>query len=206
MSSIPSSSSSFIYEGIPCNPTVGNMNENISECIRKQLQLPQIYLVHRLDSDTTGLLVLGKTLKFAQTFQKYFANKIYLALLIQRGDSQPFFTLPSTGTTLTHYMETSKTPPKFLHEVNDLNRKICQCVVRKVSPPLTLSTHQWRHKSNIFKSSHPHLSRAICEWVDPYSTIFDYYRATKEEKYLVRVYFQSRVTQPSGSSLRIHFS
>jgi 23S rRNA-/tRNA-specific pseudouridylate synthase len=168
--------------GISTQPSLGNYRENVSECIRETLGLDRIFLPHRLDTDTSGILVFGKTLAFTQRFAKGSIQKSYRALVTWRGC--PASPLPPTGTTLTHFMETSKNHPKFLHLSAGSDTKICQATLLRQSPVLTRTTSQWAERIQQLREAHPRLSHALEDWVFPYATIFDYFRATKDEKFL----------------------
>lgn len=54
----------------------------------KQLNLPQLYSVHRLDKMTSGLIILAKSSEVANSFTKLFENKeiqkFYLALSLRK--------------------------------------------------------------------------------------------------------------------------
>ncbi len=60
-------------------------NKNIDELLRSISNDNQYKLVHRLDKDTSGILVIAKNLKMAKSFQDYFKNKriikLYLAII-----------------------------------------------------------------------------------------------------------------------------
>ena len=107
--------------GLPCHPTVDNLFENILtqlECFLGQ----KIFLTHRLDLPTTGLLVFAKTLNAQASFNKALANsevsKIYEAVI--EGQQAP-----ALGT-LTHHMEISPRAPKIVHAEKQENTVLCQ--------------------------------------------------------------------------------
>ena len=60
-------------------------NKNIDELLRSISNDFQFKLVHRLDKDTSGILVIAKNLKTAKTFHDFFKNKkiikLYLAII-----------------------------------------------------------------------------------------------------------------------------
>ena len=60
-------------------------NKNIDELLRSISNDCQFKLVHRLDKDTSGILVIAKNLKTAKTFHDLFKNKkiikLYLAII-----------------------------------------------------------------------------------------------------------------------------
>ena len=54
----------------------------------RQLNLPQLYSVHRLDKMTSGLIILAKSSEIANSFSKMFENrdiqKFYLAISLRK--------------------------------------------------------------------------------------------------------------------------
>jgi 23S rRNA pseudouridine955/2504/2580 synthase len=60
-------------------------NKNIDELLRSISNDSQFKLVHRLDKDTSGILVIAKNLKTAKIFHDFFKNKkiikVYLAVI-----------------------------------------------------------------------------------------------------------------------------
>ncbi len=60
-------------------------NKNIDELLRSISKDSQFKLVHRLDKDTSGILVIAKNLKTAKIFHDFFKNKriikLYLAVI-----------------------------------------------------------------------------------------------------------------------------
>ncbi len=62
-----------------------SQNKNIVELLRSISNDSQYKLVHRLDKDTSGILVVAKNLKTAKTFHHFFKDKrivkIYLAII-----------------------------------------------------------------------------------------------------------------------------
>ncbi len=66
--------------------------EGIYELVRRRTELDKLALLHRLDKETSGLLVFGKsaagTKAVADQFQKHTLTKRYL-LLVKRDDSRP---------------------------------------------------------------------------------------------------------------------
>ena len=57
-------------------------NKNIDELLRSISNDYQFKLVHRLDKDTSGILVIAKNLKTAKIFHDYFKNKIVIKLYL----------------------------------------------------------------------------------------------------------------------------
>jgi hypothetical protein len=189
-----------LCQGLSTQPSVGNYKENVSECIRAHLGLEKIFVPHRLDSDTSGLVIFGKTLPFAQKFAKISFEKTYRSLLSWRGDAEHpvevvdgrgfvISSLPSVGTTITHYMENRKAHPRFLHQDPIENSKLCQCILTNRSPVVSGTTSQWKERIQKLQGSNLRLALALQDWIFPFETVFDYLQATRTEKYLVRLSF-----------------
>ena len=62
--------------------------QGLTELVAKQLNVPQVWLVHRLDKVTSGLLILALNTESAAEFSRLFSehkiNKTYLALSNQK--------------------------------------------------------------------------------------------------------------------------
>lgn len=103
-------SSDFIVvnktSGIPVHPSVDNVQENLQAYLEKTLQTP-LYVTHRLDVPTRGLIVYAKTSQFQAAFNKLLADrnmkKIYRAVVEGQNLSPGL---------LTHFMEPSPRAPK----------------------------------------------------------------------------------------------
>ena len=91
---------------IPAHPTVDNYQENILEELKKQLGIP-IYLTHRLDRPTQGLILYAKTKKFQAEFYKLLANNQTEKIYEARVDGD----FPFLGS-IKHWMEKSELSPK----------------------------------------------------------------------------------------------
>lgn len=76
----------FIIIDKPCNISVHKDNDEIglTQKVAEQLNLPQVWLVHRLDKITSGLLILalneGAASTLSQLFADHLVQKNYLAL------------------------------------------------------------------------------------------------------------------------------
>jgi hypothetical protein len=107
--------------GIPTHATVDNALENTHVCVQRSLRLPELFSPHRLDTDTSGLLLLAKHKAFASWFSTQLrtstVRKTYRALLA-RATTQDrevcMFPVPRKGDVLTHHMLITKTVPKVL--------------------------------------------------------------------------------------------
>ena len=71
--------------GLVCHPSKNGPWSSLVGACRERLRLPVIHLVHRLDRETSGLVVLAKHRKAARITQMAFQNrqveKIYLGIL-----------------------------------------------------------------------------------------------------------------------------
>lgn len=78
---------------IPVHPTGRYYNNTLTELLKLQLDIPNIYPCHRLDKLTSGVLILGKTSKVAGEIQLQIKNrdvqKQYLARVTGQFPSQP---------------------------------------------------------------------------------------------------------------------
>ena len=66
----------------------GDINQGLFNQVKHSLNLPELYPVHRLDKMTSGLLILAKNAKTANSFQTLFSEKnvekFYLAVALQK--------------------------------------------------------------------------------------------------------------------------
>ena len=159
--------------GIPCCPTTSNFHENVMECLRKELGCEKLYNPHRLDVGTTGVLVFGKTKEFAREFGFAIRNhevaKTYKLLVVNSFKHQESLSetsisrniqFPPIGSTLTHYMATSRHYPKILHATEIPDSKVCVSIVKDVSSTVARSCEDWRRR---FKHD-PKLMEALDCW------------------------------------------
>ncbi|MBL7543989.1 MAG: RluA family pseudouridine synthase [Bdellovibrionaceae bacterium] len=90
---------------LPVHPTLDNCTENILKIIQ-QKQTETIYCVHRLDLETTGLMIYAKGAKAMGYFQRLFSSrkglrKFYKAMVDGTGPEEGFYQhwmLPGQGT------------------------------------------------------------------------------------------------------------
>jgi 23S rRNA pseudouridine1911/1915/1917 synthase len=108
--------------GVPCHATVDNYTENVIFYLKNLLQ-KDLYVTHRLDNPTQGLLLLAKNQKFQTRFNQLLKNgsvqKIYSAVVEKNPPWQP-------GTVLTHYMLPSPRAPKVVSKQPCENSLLCQ--------------------------------------------------------------------------------
>jgi len=119
--------------GIPVHPTVDNFEENLIYFLQNKLNTP-LYITHRLDVPTSGLIVFAKT----QSFQQYFNTQLSLGRVEKKYSA---ITLPSiTGVlssqtfpiTLQHWMEKSPKAPKILHNCNFSDSLSCELQIESI--------------------------------------------------------------------------
>ncbi len=104
--------------GLPVHASVDNIRENVQAYLEETLQQP-VFLTHRLDVPTRGLIVYGKTAEFQTAFNKMLIarelKKIYRARVTKS---------PNLGV-LTHYMEPSPRAPKKVDRVEQPGWQNC---------------------------------------------------------------------------------
>lgn len=95
--------------GIPTHATVDNWIENCHTQVENYLS-QKLYVTHRLDRETSGVLVFAKNKKSLSEFNKALAarsvSKKYEALIEVQTST------PETNTIITHYMSPSPLAPK----------------------------------------------------------------------------------------------
>jgi 23S rRNA-/tRNA-specific pseudouridylate synthase len=154
--------------GIPSNPTVDNYYENIFIGASSKLNNgDELYLPHRLDTDTSGLIVLGKDKEFTTYFgtllqRRQNINKRYKALLASdsaRTISDIFKRLeiveeiksinkiglkkPTKSLLLTSHQEKTSRSPKIFGENPTEGSLICQLALSSRTAPMTRSALEW---------------------------------------------------------------
>lgn len=94
--------------GIPVHPTVDNSCENLKSLLDEKMKA-EVFVTHRLDIPTSGLIVYAKTKEFQKKFNFYLKNrqiqKLYRCLVHKKYEG-PLI--------LKHYMEPSPRAPKRL--------------------------------------------------------------------------------------------
>ena len=154
--------------GIPCGPTTSNYHQNVMECVRKTIQCDKLFIPHRLDVATSGILVFGKSKAFARDFGKAIRRqelvKTYKLVvmndveILNCGDDYAI-KFPQAGTTLTNYMEHSRFYPKILHDEEVPESKICLSEVKYVSSTICRPKSDWLHFGKCDK-----LKEAVRTW------------------------------------------
>eukprot|EP01041_Mallomonas_annulata_P012589 gene12589-26510_t len=150
--------------GYPTIPTVDNYHENALIQIQNAINTP-LFAVHRLDTDTSGLLLLAKTKTFTSQFNKLLRNravtKTYSLLLVSKLEQNPHPSSNFTSTSappliltalppqlkvnqiLTHHMVKSGSSPKvFLPHKTDTSFE-CTSRIVSVSPSIAMSRNDW---------------------------------------------------------------
>jgi 23S rRNA pseudouridine1911/1915/1917 synthase len=133
---------------IPCHPMVDNFQENL--LIQLQLLLQKkLYLTHRLDIATEGLLLFAKTPEFQTHFNKALADrrvhKKYFALV----EGRPPWS-ETAPVELVHHMVPSPRAPKTVVKEAQAGTQICRLKILRQNHSLleiellTGRTHQIR--------------------------------------------------------------
>lgn len=63
--------------GIPAHPTGSYYYNSVLEVLKYELNLPQLFTIHRLDRLTSGILILGKNAKIANYFARQMAGRTF---------------------------------------------------------------------------------------------------------------------------------
>ncbi len=115
--------------GVPCHPTVDNIKENLISSLRQALGC-EIYITHRLDIGTSGLILLAKTKSFQSAFnlelQQGRVTKYY-ETLVQGLPSWP------ENTILTHWLKPSPRAPKEMANQQTLGWAECRLKILSCS-------------------------------------------------------------------------
>ena len=170
--------------GVPSNPTLDNYYENVFVRAKSEMKYEgTLYLPHRLDTDTSGLLLLGKSKKFASYFgsllklrqnvtKKYKAivastssntiNDVLIRINKENVDRSKadvhqnvkrVDVLYPRGLLITNYLEKNSRTPKKFSETPTEESLLCQLILSSNSQPLTLSVFEWRKWSEKVMSS-----------------------------------------------------
>lgn len=121
--------------GIPSHPTADNAIENALAQMSLTRKQP-LFVTHRLDTLTSGLIVYGKKQSFVKSFniqlQERTIRKNYVALV------ETTATLPAR---LTHYMDPSPGTPKKLSDTAIDGWQVCELEIleqKEFSPGISL--------------------------------------------------------------------
>jgi 23S rRNA pseudouridine1911/1915/1917 synthase len=107
--------------GIPVHGSVDNIQENLQSYMEEALK-QKLYVTHRLDVPTNGLIVYAKTVEFQTAF-----NKLLIAREIKKIYRAKIEGKAPTKKILTHYMEPSPRAPKTVS--HDAKEKWQECVL-----------------------------------------------------------------------------
>lgn len=161
--------------GIPSHPTVDNFYENVFEGLKLHFNLKELYLPHRLDTDTSGLLMFGKNKRsigrIGNLFRNRYISKIYRTVVV----SSTYMTSSSSpkclqsllqNQVLTHYTKPSLISPKVFSSIATDGSVACYSRVVGVSPVLTKSYAEWLTWLNSLPT--PPLPNGTNEYEGPY--------------------------------------
>lgn len=105
---------------IPCHPTVDNKNENLLSALQNLTRAP-LFLTHRLDVPTQGLLLFAKTLEFQTEFNRMLSEKRIRKFYRARVEG-PLL----QAQTLIHHMESSPRAPKKVSRAEQPGWAYCE--------------------------------------------------------------------------------
>jgi len=107
--------------GIPCCPTVDNFSENVLRSFMTGSKLSEAFLPHRLDTDTSGLLMIAKNKKTCSLLNRMLVQKTkivkhYRALLATEEDAMGATPLRENQYLVHHMLPSSRSPKIFSHQ------------------------------------------------------------------------------------------
>lgn len=112
--------------GVPTHPTVDNSLENVICQMSKALN-HELLITHRLDAETTGLLLFAKTKQFQNIFNYLISNKMvqkkYKALTTKKVEEKKYI----------HYIKPDKFVPKLVSHEPLEGWQICELIVEKIN-------------------------------------------------------------------------
>jgi 23S rRNA-/tRNA-specific pseudouridylate synthase len=112
--------------GVPTHPTVDNSRENVLWQLSKSLN-HELLITHRLDSETTGLLLFAKNKQFQNVFNYLISNKMvqkkYKALTTRRPEEKKYI----------HYIKPDKFVPKLVSQDPIEGWQTCELIVEKIN-------------------------------------------------------------------------
>ncbi len=112
--------------GVPTHPTVDNSRENVLFQLSQVLN-HELLITHRLDAETTGLLLFAKNKKFQNVFNYLISNKMvqkkYKALTLNRPQEKKYI----------HYIKPDKFVPKLVSEEPIEGWQVCELIVERVN-------------------------------------------------------------------------
>jgi 23S rRNA-/tRNA-specific pseudouridylate synthase len=158
--------------GLPIHANVDNLYENVVTLLQKELGLENLHPSHRLDTDTSGIVVLAKTIAFQAWFSRQMqarrVRKTYKALLSPavingtRVDAPP----PPVDEALTAYLGSSNAVPRVYTLTQEPQSREAKLVVRKTTPTIEKTAAQWREYAavRLQDSTHGRARAAIDDW------------------------------------------
>ena len=131
--------------GLPSVPTTDNFHENVVECVAKTIKVSRLFPPHRLDTDTSGLMVLGKTKEFAGFFAKIMARrqikKKYKVLVA--GVNIPTEQL-TAGRSIVHFTGAAKAKSRIFSPEEFTESRRCEIQIISQSDMLTHTLDEWK--------------------------------------------------------------
>ncbi|EMG45523.1 RIB2 Bifunctional protein RIB2 [Candida maltosa Xu316] len=146
--------------GVPTHPSGSYFHNSLSEIVKLQFNMESIWVCHRLDRVTSGVIILGKTKEAGIKFSTLLKNekdktkKTYLARVVGKfPDGRHEYNCPIFGVNMNGYLipgnvdevpTDSTTIFERIHYNESLNQSIVKCI------PVTGKFHQIRiHLRNL---------------------------------------------------------
>lgn len=141
--------------GIPCHSSVDNTQENLLKSLSDLLG-EKLFITHRLDVPTAGILVVAKNLKFQSLFNRSLSEKLVRKFYVARCTGAR----PALGRHVHYMIDSFKAPKKLSEKPEDGQR--CELEVLSVEEAdgvfethielLTGRTHQIRAQMSFMGS------------------------------------------------------
>lgn len=120
---------------IPTHPTCDNILENVIAQLRLHLKIP-LWIVHRLDFETAGVMVLAKTKEYANTLRAQFENREMEKLYLCRVEK------PLACKDYIHYIDSSGLAPYLCSDTEKPGWKRCELsILRCEQDPVSRDFH-----------------------------------------------------------------
>jgi 23S rRNA-/tRNA-specific pseudouridylate synthase len=145
--------------GMPTVPTEDNYYENVVVALERLVEQEKLYPVQRLDTDTTGVLVIGKTPEFTAYFNQLLrqkkVHKVYKALVA--GSLIPDSDL-STEESIVHYTpkDNSIRPRRFTADPSQqAESRLCEMTLLSKKYIGQGTFHEWMDRLDIPREGFP---------------------------------------------------
>jgi len=131
--------------GVPSQPHVSNYRDCVHHCVEKQFGVSRLYPLHRLDSCTTGIVIIGKHRGAATVLSRKNGVRKMYRVLVNRCLDEYVYNEGDSATILSHWMPRGASfgmiAPRLIGSVQHPSWKLCELKIlscRRVSDELQL--------------------------------------------------------------------